>query len=124
MADITGMREDTGDYRQLFLQDVPLLDVRAPVEFNRGAFPNATNVPLLDDRQREQIGIRYKHAGQEEAIRLGLELASYGLLVDDLHVYRAIVAQRPIGRVGKACWRTPGSSCPATVEPISKETRS
>lgn len=29
--------------------------------------------------------------------RLGLTLASYGLLVDDLHVYRAIAAQRPIG---------------------------
>ena len=28
---------------------------------------------------------------------LGLVLASYGLLVDDLHVYRAIAAQRPIG---------------------------
>ena len=70
------MREDTSDYRQLFLADVPLLDVRAPVEFDRGAFPNATNLPLLDDQQREQIGIRYKHAGQEEAIRLGLRLAT------------------------------------------------
>lgn len=29
--------------------------------------------------------------------KLGLVLASYGLLVDDLHVYRAIAAQRPIG---------------------------
>jgi hypothetical protein len=29
--------------------------------------------------------------------QLGLDLASYGLLVDDLHVYRAIAAQRPIG---------------------------
>jgi hypothetical protein len=29
--------------------------------------------------------------------QLGLVLASYGLLVDDLHVYRAIAAQRPIG---------------------------
>ncbi|MEE8581479.1 MAG: hypothetical protein V3T33_07805 [Myxococcota bacterium] len=28
---------------------------------------------------------------------LGRSLESYGLLVDDLHVYRAIVAQRPIG---------------------------
>jgi hypothetical protein len=28
---------------------------------------------------------------------LGFALASYGLLVDDLHVYRAIAAQRPIG---------------------------
>lgn len=70
------MREDTSDYRQLFLADVPLLDVRAPVEFDRGAFPTATNIPLLDDRQREQIGIRYKDAGQDEAIRLGLSLAT------------------------------------------------
>jgi hypothetical protein len=30
---------------------------------------------------------------------LGRDLTSYGLLVDDLHVYRAIVAQRPIGLV-------------------------
>ena len=30
---------------------------------------------------------------------LGREIASYGLLVDDLDVYRAIVAQRPIGLV-------------------------
>ncbi len=29
--------------------------------------------------------------------RLGRTLASYGLLVDDLHIYRAIVARRPIG---------------------------
>ncbi|MBJ20323.1 MAG: hypothetical protein CL933_13015 [Deltaproteobacteria bacterium] len=31
--------------------------------------------------------------------KLGLVLTSYGLLVDDLHVYRAIAAQRPIGLV-------------------------
>ena len=30
--------------------------------------------------------------------RLGLSLASYGLLVDDLDLYRAIAAGRPIGR--------------------------
>ena len=28
---------------------------------------------------------------------LGYPLTSYGLLVDDLHVYRAIVSRRPIG---------------------------
>lgn len=30
-------------------------------------------------------------------LHLGARITSYGLLVDDLHVYRAIVAQRPIG---------------------------
>ena len=67
---------DSSDYRQLFLQDTPLLDVRAPVEFIKGAFPNATNRPILDDQQREIIGKRYKNAGQDEAIRLGLKLAT------------------------------------------------
>ena len=42
------MREDTDRYHDLFVNDVPLLDVRAPVEFAHGAFPLATNLPLLD----------------------------------------------------------------------------
>lgn len=54
----------------------PLLDVRAPVEFTRGAIPGADNLPLLDDEQRHRIGIRYKEAGQEAAVRLGHELVS------------------------------------------------
>lgn len=52
------------------------MDVRAPVEFEKGAFPSATNIPLLDDKQREAIGIRYKDAGEQEAIELGLKLAT------------------------------------------------
>jgi hypothetical protein len=39
----------------------------------------------------------YEHLSRQCETRLGLELVSYGLLVDDLHVYRAIAAQRPIG---------------------------
>jgi hypothetical protein len=39
----------------------------------------------------------YEHLSRRCITKLGLELLSYGLLVDDLHVYRAIAAQRPIG---------------------------
>jgi tRNA 2-selenouridine synthase len=69
-------RVDSDNYLQLFLDDVPMMDVRAPVEFAKGAFPCAANIPLLDDQQREQIGIQYKNAGEEEAIELGLKLAT------------------------------------------------
>jgi tRNA 2-selenouridine synthase len=62
------------DYRQLFLNDTPLLDVRAPIEFGQGAFPHARNVPLLNDEERHAIGIRYAEHGQEQAIALGHEL--------------------------------------------------
>lgn len=70
------MHDDTRDYLSLFLRDTPLLDVRAPGEFTRGAFPGATNLPLLDDEQRHLIGIRYKEQGQDAAIALGHELVS------------------------------------------------
>lgn len=61
----------TSDYRELFLRDVPLLDVRAPVEFVQGAFPNAHNLPLLDDTERHEVGLRYTEQGQPAAIELG-----------------------------------------------------
>jgi hypothetical protein len=39
----------------------------------------------------------YEFLANRAGKELGLELISYGLLVDDLNVYRAIAAQRPIG---------------------------
>ena len=39
----------------------------------------------------------FLHLAGIAARHLGRDLASYGLLVDDLHIYRAIVSQRPIG---------------------------
>lgn len=64
----------TDDYRALFLNNTPLLDVRAPVEFSQGAFPFAQNFPLINDKERETIGIQYKNLGQDEAIKLGHSL--------------------------------------------------
>jgi tRNA 2-selenouridine synthase len=61
----------TDDYRRLFLDDVPLLDVRAPVEYTAGAFPGAENHPLIDDAERHEIGITYKEEGQDAAVSLG-----------------------------------------------------
>jgi len=60
--------------KELFLSERPLLDVRAPVEFEQGAFPHAVNRPLLTDEERHQVGIQYKEAGQDAAIQLGYEL--------------------------------------------------
>ncbi len=62
------------DIPALFLNDVPLLDVRAPVEFTRGALPASHNLPLLNDAERTAVGIAYKNAGQQAAIALGNKL--------------------------------------------------
>jgi tRNA 2-selenouridine synthase len=56
--------------------DLPVLDVRAPIEFEAGSLPSSTNLPLLDDDQRAQIGTVYKQEGSERAVALGHQLIS------------------------------------------------
>lgn len=64
----------TNDYAELLREGRPLLDVRAPVEFAENTLPEAHNLPLMTDSERQQVGIRYKEAGQNAAIELGHEL--------------------------------------------------
>lgn len=69
-----GVHPQVDDLASLFINDVPLLDVRAPVEFEQGAFPMSVNIPLMTDVEREAVGIKYKEQGQDAAILLGAEL--------------------------------------------------
>jgi tRNA 2-selenouridine synthase len=79
----------------LFERKQTLLDVRSPIEFNRGAFPNALNLPLLTDGEREAVGIRYKQSGQEAAIRLGEELVSGELKKQRMDQWRQCIKNHP-----------------------------
>ena len=51
----------------------PVIDVRAPVEFNHAHIPGAISLPLFSDAERAQIGTWYKKEGREKAMLLGLE---------------------------------------------------
>lgn len=90
-------RPDTDNYLDIFLNGYPLMDVRAPVEFDRGSFPSAQNLPLLDDLQREEIGKRYKDAGQDEAIELGLKLATPEIRRNRIDEWTRFVESHPQG---------------------------
>ena len=90
-------RPDTDQYRQLFLNDTPLMDVRAPVEFARGSFPNTVNAPLMNDDERHRVGICYKEKGQEEAIRLGHQLVSGDIKAERIEAWRRFAIQHPDG---------------------------
>ncbi|MDX2470993.1 MAG: tRNA 2-selenouridine(34) synthase MnmH [SAR324 cluster bacterium] len=50
-----------------------IIDVRAPIEFDKGAIPASLNFPLLHDHERHEIGILYKQVGQQAAIEQGYE---------------------------------------------------
>lgn len=62
------------DFADLLKSGTPLLDVRAPIEYSAGAFPSASNIPLLNDSAREQVGTRYKQQGSDAALELGHKL--------------------------------------------------
>jgi tRNA 2-selenouridine synthase len=85
------------DYRSLFLNNTPLLDVRAPVEFNQGAFPFTENLPLMNDQERTEIGIRYKHLGQDEAIKLGHQLVQGETKTQRVDRWAHFIKQNPQG---------------------------
>ncbi len=85
------------DLRDLFLNQIPLLDVRAPVEFSQGAFPSAENHPLINDEEREKIGQRYKNSGQDEAVVLGHELVSGNIKAQRIAQWKDFIERHPEG---------------------------
>jgi tRNA 2-selenouridine synthase len=52
------------------------MDVRAPVEYEKGSFPSACNIPLMTNDERHEVGLCYKEKGQDAAIELGHQLVS------------------------------------------------
>ena len=76
MTEKHSSRLDSSTFEELFLRDRSLIDTRAPIEFERGSFPGAVNIPLMTDVEREQVGIRYKEQGEHAAVALGHELVS------------------------------------------------
>ena len=76
MTEKHSSRLDSSTFEELFLRDRSLIDTRAPIEFARGSFPGAVNLPLMTDVEREQVGIRYKEQGEHAAVALGHELVS------------------------------------------------
>lgn len=60
-----------------FLQEAenfPIIDVRSPAEFAIGHIPGAFNIPLFTNEERVLVGTRYKQAGRDFAVQLGLEI--------------------------------------------------
>ena len=53
-----------------------IIDVRAPIEFEKGHMTNAINIPLFEDVERAEIGTLYKQKGKEIAVNRGLEIVS------------------------------------------------
>lgn len=85
----------TSDFKQIVLNDIPLIDVRAPVEFKNGAFLNSINLPILNDEERKQVGTTYKQKGNEEAVKLGYQLVSGDIKQERVNAWIQTIKQNP-----------------------------
>ena len=82
-------------YRELLLNDTPMIDVRAPIEFITGALPSSANLPLMSDDERHQVGIRYKNNGQQSAIELGNSLVVGDVKEERVQAWKEFMEANP-----------------------------
>jgi tRNA 2-selenouridine synthase len=82
-------------------EKIPVCDVRSPSEYNSGHIPDAINIPLFNDQEREAVGIKYKKEGRIPAILQGLRLSA-PLMTDKLS--QALSAAKD-GKLLVHCWR-------------------
>jgi len=91
------MPVDFTDYRDIFLNDRPMMDTRAPVEFTKGAFPGVVNLPLMTDLERQRVGTCYKQQGQQAAIVLGHQLVSGAVKAERIQAWADFARAHPDG---------------------------
>ena len=82
-------------------QNIPVLDVRSPGEFEKGHFPGALSFPLFSNYERAEIGTMYKQVGQQEAMERGFEVV--GPKIKDMVVQAKAAAVD--GKLLVHCWR-------------------
>jgi tRNA 2-selenouridine synthase len=82
-------------FAELFLSATSMIDVRAPIEYSKGAFPHTVNLPILTDSERQKIGSCYKKQGQDAAIELGHKLVSGEIKQQRIKLWKNIISNNP-----------------------------
>jgi tRNA 2-selenouridine synthase len=55
-------------------EELPVIDVRSPGEYNHAHIPGAVSIPIFDNEERAQVGTKYKNAGKDAAVLMGLDM--------------------------------------------------
>lgn len=85
----------TNDFKSIVLNDTKLIDVRAPIEYEKGAMYNTVNLPILTNEERHIIGICYKENGNEEATKLGYKMVSGDIKKERLEGWDKYIKENP-----------------------------
>jgi len=82
-------------------KSIPTIDVRTIAEFEQGHIPRAQSLPIFSNEERALVGTKYKRAGKDSAVLLGLELVG-PKLVRFVRMAKKISPQKEILI---HCWR-------------------
>ena len=89
---------------KLFIQHaehIPVIDVRSPGEYAHAHFPNAQNLPLLNNEERSIVGTTDENEGNQTAVIKGYELVG--------HKFADYIKQgikiAPNKKINVYCWR-------------------
>ena len=94
-----------------FPNDTLLIDARSPGEFRKGHIPNARNVALFEDDEREVVGILFAKKGRKAAMARGMEFVreKWEQLIAnaqaEVDLKRKTNGERTKIRVYVHCWR-------------------
>jgi len=80
---------------------LPVIDARSPGEFEQGHIPTAINIPLFDNKEREQIGIIHNKSGRDLAIMKGLDIV-LDKASDYVDRIKSLISEK---RILIHCWR-------------------
>ncbi len=61
-------------------ENVPVIDVRSPGEYQKAHISGAWNIPLFSNEERARVGITYKQTGRMAAIKEGLRVVGPKML--------------------------------------------
>lgn len=84
------------------MEDKIFIDLRSPLEFSKGSIPGAINMPILNDKEREDVGTIYKKKSKKEAKVKGIQYASSKLS----YIYEKISSlNKQYENIILFCWR-------------------
>lgn len=82
-------------------EEIPVVDVRSPAEFQKGHFPGAISLPIFSDAERAEVGTLYTQSGREMAILRGLDI----ILPKTGKIRRSLHNQTRAKHLRMYCWR-------------------
>ena len=79
-----------------------IIDVRSPAEYSEDHIPNAINLPVLSDEEREVVGTLYKQESKFEAKKIGARFVSDNI---SKHLSGILAEKEDQWTVLIYCWR-------------------